>query len=213
MPVRVFLVRASYLAGTLIWITAIFAGARALLTYEYTPGQQGMPSETWPSKSKIQRSPGKFALVMLLHPDCPCSQASATELDRLMAQLHGRLTAAVVFVKPASSEEDVKATSLWKRVTAIPEVAVFNDNMGRETGLFGGSVSGEAMLYDPHGKLMFHGGITASRGHEGDNAGSDAIRQLVRGETHAAAHAPAFGCSLRDPDRRALEEDPAWKKQ
>jgi hypothetical protein len=208
-----FLVRGSYVAGILIWITAIFAGTRVLLTYEYTPSRLGMPSEKWPSSSQIKRSPGKFSLVMLLHPDCPCSQASVTELDRLMAQLHGRLAAAVVFVKPASSDEDVQATGLWKRAAAIPEVAVLNDNLGRETGLFGGSVSGEAMLYDPHGNLLFHGGITASRGHEGDNEGSDSIRRLVRGETHVAAHTPAFGCSLRDPDQQALEEDPAWKKR
>jgi hypothetical protein len=197
----------------LLWATAIFAGARILLTYENTPGQQGSASSAWPSKSQIKRMSGEFSLVMLLHPDCPCSQASITELGRLMAQLHGRLAADVVFVSPGIRKEDVQTAGLWKRVAAIPDAAVFNDKLGRETALFGGAISGEAMLYNPQGKLMFHGGITASRGHEGDNPGSDSILALVRGETHIAAHTPTFGCSLHDPDGQALKEDPAWKKQ
>jgi len=31
------------------------------------------------------------------------------------------------------------------------------------------------MLYDKLGQLVFNGGITSSRGHEGDNEGQDAI--------------------------------------
>jgi hypothetical protein len=200
-------------AGTLLWATAIFAGARSLLRYENTPGREGSASSAWPSKSQIKRMPGKFSLVMLLHPDCPCSQASVTELGRLMAQLHGSLAADIVFVNPGLRTQNIQTASLWKRAAAMPDAAVFNDGLGRETALFGGAVSGEAMLYDPQGKLMFHGGITASRGHEGDNPGSDSIRALVRGETHIAGHTLTFGCSLHDPDGQALREDPAWEKQ
>ena len=134
--------------------------------------------------------PGKFSLLTLLHPDCPCSQASVTELGRLMAQLHGSLAADIVFVNPGLRTQNIQTASLWKRAAAMLDAAVFNDGLGRETALFGGAVSGEAMLYDPQGKLMFHGGITASRGHEGDNPGSDSIRALVRGETHTAATHP-----------------------
>lgn len=197
----------------LVWAAAILGGARMLLTYEYTPGVQGGVSPAWPSTTHINRPPGKFSLVMMLHPDCPCSQASVTELDRLMAKLQGSLAASVIFVKPGSSEAEVHMTSLWKRASAIPHAAVFDDNMGLEIGVFGGSLSGETILYDPQGKMVFHGGITASRGHEGDNEGSDSILRLVRGETHAVAHTPAFGCSLRDPNRQALQEERAWKKQ
>ncbi len=45
----------------------------------------------------------------------------------------------------------------------------------------GSSTSGQVLLYDPSGRLAFSGGITAARGHVGDNAGSDAIVGLVMG--------------------------------
>jgi hypothetical protein len=196
----------------LLWVFAIVAGARILLNYESTPGRAGHATSMWPAKSRIERKPGKFSLVMLLHPDCPCSQASVTELGRLMAQLHGRLSADVVFFRPGLLDKEVQTASLWKRAAAIPDTVAFNDSLGRETALFGGAVSGEAMLYDAQGKLRFHGGITASRGHEGDNPGSDAILALVRGEMQAFVQTPTFGCSLNDPDRQELK-DPAWKKQ
>ena len=51
-------------------------------------------------------------------------------------------------------------------------------------------------LYDTSGKLRFHGGITASRGHAGDNRGRQAVVALARGETSDRAETPAFGCML-----------------
>ncbi len=130
-----------------------------------------------------------------------------------MAQAHGKLAGLVVFGKPASQERDVRGTSLWKRAAAIPDVVTLYDRQGAEIDRFGGSVSGETLLYDSQGRLMFHGGITDARGHEGDSTGMDALVSLVQGESHAATQSPVFGCSLRDPGPQALEDEPAWKKR
>ena len=46
-----------------------------------------------------------------------------------------------------------------------------------------------------------HGGITPARGHEGDSAGADTLRSLVRaeiaqsGQSHPAT-TPVYGCPL-----------------
>jgi hypothetical protein len=47
---------------------------------------------------------------------------------------------------------------------------------------------------------MFSGGITASRGHQGDNAGRAAITSLVLGEAHGPEllRSPVYGCQLFD---------------
>ena len=51
---------------------------------------------------------------MLTHPHCPCSRASIGELARLMAQAQGRVTAYVLFIKPAGSPEDWENSDLWQ---------------------------------------------------------------------------------------------------
>jgi hypothetical protein len=49
--------------------------------------------------------------------------------------------------------------------------------------------------------LAFSGGITDSRGHEGDNDGADAILEIVSGPgVRAVARTPVFGCTLFDGD-------------
>ena len=54
----------------------------------------------WPESSRLRRVSDKHHLVMFAHPRCPCTRASIGELALIMARVHGRLTADVLFVKP-----------------------------------------------------------------------------------------------------------------
>jgi len=128
-----------------------------------------------------------------------------------MAQLEGKLVALIPFRKPGARAGEARASDLWKQAAAIPGVLVFFDADGREAELFGATVSGQTMLYDTEGRLVFSGGITNGRGHQGDNPGVDSIIRKVRGEA-GQSHAPVFGCSLRDPSVKVLKEDPSWRK-
>ena len=78
----------------------------------------------------------------------------------------------------------------------MPGVRVYRDEGGVETRRFGVTSSGHVLLYAPSGRLQFSGGITLSRGHEGDNPGSEAIIHVVRGGTLAQHETPVFGCTL-----------------
>ena len=49
----------------------------------------------------------------------------------------------------------------------MPGVRVFEDPEATTARLFGARVSGQVLLYDAGGKLLFNGGITAFRGHPG----------------------------------------------
>ena len=66
---------------------------------------------------------------------------------------------------------------------------------------FGTFTSGQTLLYDSAGRLLFKGGITAYRGHSGDNEGRSLITALLRGDAPAQIKLPVampvFGCSLR----------------
>jgi len=62
--------------------------------------------------------------------------------------------------------------------------------------LFRIETSGDLVLYDADGRLLFHGGITSARGHSGDNLGRSAIQALLWKEPAQTASTSSFGCPL-----------------
>ncbi|MFN0022108.1 MAG: hypothetical protein ACKVP0_27995 [Pirellulaceae bacterium] len=103
----------------------------------------------------------------------------------------------VAFVQPPGTNTDWAHTDIWQAAAAIPGVAVALDHHGLEARRFGARTSGEAFLYDSAGRLVFQGGITPARGHEGDSAGKTAIARWIAAPP-AEARAPVFGCPLLD---------------
>jgi hypothetical protein len=188
----------------LIWTTAFIAvgcglvaavGVRTLLTYERAAGGVATVPNTWPA-SELARTPDQPTLVMLAHPHCPCTRASVAELAKIMAHLHGKARAYVLFSTPAHVSGDWEDTDLRNSAAEIPGVKIVSDIDGVEAQRFGAETSGHTLLYAPDGRLLFSGGITHSRGHAGDNAGADAIVALVRNKTPASTQTLVFGCSL-----------------
>ena len=195
--------RAALLAtATLIWVLGLGFGLKKLFDYENTPAIPGTAPGTWPSESKIQRTPGLPTIVVMAHPRCPCTRATVGELALAMAKLQNRASATVVFVRPEGVAANWEITDLWRDAEKIPGVAVMNDPGGREAESFGSLASGQTMLYDASGRLLFSGGITAARGHFGDNAGRSTIVDLVLHGKSAVNSTPVFGCSLASPDRK-----------
>ena len=70
------------------------------------------------------------------------------------------------------------------------------DKGGTEARRFRVAGSGTTLLYAPTGQLLFSGGVTASRGHEGASVGSEAITRWVLRGSAPTVHAPVFGCAL-----------------
>lgn len=171
----------------------VVLGFSALIAYEMIPGGAGRPVA---DLSRIE-SRG-YTLVMVAHPRCPCTRASVTELSRLMTRLPERLTATVWFYVPAGELAEWAQTGLWKSAAVLPHVAVKADFEGRMAAKLGLETSGHVLLFDPTGRRVFSGGITGTRGHEGDNAGRGALEALVLGQTAEPATTPVFGCAIRD---------------
>jgi hypothetical protein len=115
-----------------------------------------------------------------------------------MAHSQGRLTAYVLFLKPAGFSENWEKTDLWRSAASIPGVTAMIDDQGAEANRFHAATSGETLLYDAAGVLLFSGGITGSRGHSGDNAGEAAIVSLVNSGATDLTETSVFGCPLFD---------------
>ncbi|HEY5885699.1 MAG TPA: hypothetical protein VIT88_13485 [Pyrinomonadaceae bacterium] len=184
--------------ASVLWLVAVGVGLRILWSYENTPGVTARPPVFWPTDSPIQPDKDRLTLVMLVHPQCPCSRAAIGELALIMAQGQERLTANVLFLKPIPFSENWEKTDLWQKAASIPGVNVMVDEGGREALRFNAVTSGQTVLYDEKGRLQFSGGITSSRGHSGDNVGRSAIVSMVNGLTQDRAHSFVFGCPLFD---------------
>jgi hypothetical protein len=197
-PVRArkFTSSARWLALLLVWGAAVSAGGASLWKYAGTAGAVATPPEQWPMQSSIRREPGNATIVMLAHPRCPCTRASIAELAILMRRAEQHARAHVLLIRPAGAEPDWEKTDLWRSAAAIPGVSVHSDVGGAEAALFKASTSGQTVVYDAAGRLLFRGGITGSRGHEGDNVGLQRIVSLLTRGYADRSDSKVFGCVL-----------------
>lgn len=182
------------------WLVLATAGLATLWDYENAPGAPAEAPPSWPEASALGPAGREPRLVIVAHPKCPCTRATIRELERIMAENDGRLVTDVLFTTPPGQDANYHETDLFHLASGIPNVRVHRDDGGEETRRFGAVTSGQALLYDAGGTLLFSGGITAARGHEGNNAGRDAIYALLRDEDDAANTAKVFGCALLAPE-------------
>ncbi len=195
--------RALLATGLSLWVAVAVAGVKWLNNYSFTPGELGSAPAAWPEGADLPRSPARSTLVVAMHPGCPCSRASLSELESLLAQAGGRLEARVIFAAVATPEP-AEASDLFRRAQSLPHVTALVDPEGRRLRAFGLRTSGETRLYRADGSLAYRGGITLARGHVGDNPGRAAVLAALRMEdvcgTDGPANQPVFGCALNSGD-------------
>jgi hypothetical protein len=75
-------------------------------------------------------------------------------------------------------------------------VTVIRDDNGDEADRFGSWTSGQTLLYDRDGQLVYSGGITGARGKPGDNTGRSTVLDILAGAQQTRATTQVFGCSL-----------------
>ena len=180
----------------LVWIFAIGMGLRSMASYENTPGTAAHPAAKFPQSDLMQRRSDKPLLLMFAHPRCPCTRASLAELAQVALHCADKAEIMILFFVPKKAMPDWFQTELWQKAADIPGVVVMQDKNGAEAKRFHAETSGETILYDAQGKLLFHGGITAQRGHEGSNIGRIAIESLLNHQNSATNQTLVFGCSL-----------------
>jgi hypothetical protein len=183
-----------------IWIIATGAGFYALMDYGSTPGKVGRPVSDWPAESQLVREPGRANLVLAIHPRCPCSRATINALAHAMTHHQGLAIAHVLFYRPADFPDEWERTDLWHRAAAIPGVTTIADLDGLEAARFGAQTSGHVVLYSVQGRLLFSGGITASRGHDGGSPGLESLITCLTDGNSGRASGPVFGCPLQSPE-------------
>jgi hypothetical protein len=199
------------IAAGVVWVTALAAGLSLIYGYAATPGRSGICPQRWPIGGPVIADPTRANLVMLVHPHCPCSRASLAQLERIMALCGAQLAANILFLEPRVPTPVWRDTELWRRAAAISGIRCIPDPGGVEARRFGAMTSGHVLLYDRSGKLLFSGGITVARGHEGDSAGSSAVIGLVAGKPDRV-RTVVFGCPLFEARDKPAGETAACRR-
>jgi hypothetical protein len=185
----------SYVAMAL-WLGTVCFGVHLLWRYKSTPGVAAAAPLTWPARTRLKRAQHGLTLLMFAHPRCSCTRASLEELSRLIAPQRDALRTTVLFALPEGTDESWRRSDTVQRAQRLSGVEVRMDDDGFEAHQFGSATSGQVLLYDRAGRLLFSGGITGSRGHEGDNLGRARVAALIHGATPDRNASPVFGCAL-----------------
>ena len=174
------------------WLALVLGGFWLWERYDSTPGAAG--GQAAAADAAV---PGRWRLTVFAHPRCPCTRATLREAAEI-ATAAPQLSVRVLFVCPTDGPTGWERGEAWELATCIPGAEVGCDATGADARRCGAETSGQAVLCDPAGRVVFRGGLTQARGRTGESAGRRAVLAWVRG-TSGAAGAPVFGCPLFTP--------------
>ncbi|MEX0886092.1 MAG: hypothetical protein WD009_06595 [Phycisphaeraceae bacterium] len=183
-----------------VWLGVVALGAHWLYAYGSEPGPGADPPATLPAGHNLPLEPGRGAVVMFMHPQCPCTRASLREIERVLARVQDAgVQVVLVLLADADVPSLARGGGLWPMAERLGGATVVSDEQAGATRTFGVSISGHVLYYDGAGQLRFSGGVTASRGHEGRSYGQTALEHAVTGVGGEMAEAPVYGCPIITP--------------
>jgi hypothetical protein len=188
-------------AGSIVWLVVLSSSLFALSAFGRLAGHSGVPSVSF--QSQLFRSGEKQILIVAVHPRCPCTRATVSELAKIIAHAKNNIDLKALVYIPSDATREWTDTSSIGRLRELG-FAIILDPKGKIAEQLGAETSGHVLLYRQNGELALSGGITAGRGHEGDNPAKDRLLRALE----AAEHSPTiftaiYGCSL-DNCRRTV---------
>jgi hypothetical protein len=187
---------ASLLPLVVLWGVMVAGGYFALVRYAATPGNARNPPKQMPTDMDRVLVDDQPVLFVFIHPLCPCSSATVAELERLLTEVNTPLTPIILLGCPESEQQAWTQTPLARRCQMTVNATVVIDRDGELANRLNATTSGFCVLYSKDGELLFHGGITSGRGHEGESLGRVAIRDILNGRVSVNRQTPVFGCEL-----------------
>lgn len=187
------------------WLIAVAIGFTRLIDHGLAPGRAAAAPASWPGGTALALAHDRPTLVLFAHPHCPCTRATTAELERLLARAQRAPALIAVLFRDPAAPSDWSMSPVRSALAALPGARIVDDDAGALALRFGAFTSGTVALYAPTGHRLYHGGLTGARGHEGDNAGADAVLGwLADGAARTAApSAPVYGCALHDEPAQA----------
>jgi hypothetical protein len=186
-------------AAAIVWLAGIAYGSAAMWQFQRKAGDNAAAPVYWPQSSRLALAKNGPTVVMFAHPRCPCTRASVSQLRELLSGSKAKPGSVYVLVlRPNEFPEGWEKTDVWRNAASIPGVTVLSDLDGIEAARLGAITSGQTLVYDTAGKLVFRGGVTALRGEVGDSLGSRSLEAVLTGNAPPSDVTSVFGCPIRE---------------
>ena len=130
------------LTATSLWALAVAIGLYALELHGASPGRSGVAVGRWPARSRIHLASGRPTMVVAVHPLCPCTRATVSELARLLTRCAGQVEVYLLIFVPERAGHGWGPTAGLRRLAAMPGVHLLDDPAGEEADCFGARTSG-----------------------------------------------------------------------
>jgi hypothetical protein len=189
-----------------LWLVLVLGMGIVLQLHATQPGAVGKSPATMPSALQQELAANRPVLLVFAHPYCPCVRATLGELEAILRECSGLVSARVIFVVPRGETIDWEHNELLQHAKSIAGVTISIDADASEALNCGARTSGMTLLFDHQGKRLFYGGITISRGHAGENLGRQAIISFLTTGSASINHIPTYGCPLFDEGVSVLEK-------
>lgn len=189
-------------SSVLLWLLVVIGCSYCLGEYANRPGASGAALvETVEAVGVAGRSKGKPSLIVFIHPHCFCSWATFRQLETVLNETNDidlPVVEIYVFVPVEEPRGDWMNSKLVRAFAGLPNAILTKDSGGRFALNYGSLTSGSICFIDKDSKLKFSGGITSSRGHQGECSASETLKSVLGGDEVESdqARPPVFGCPL-----------------
>jgi len=167
-----------------------------------SPGAAGPTPLVWPDDAHLALDHAAPTVLLFAHPKCPCTRATIRQLASLPPAARPRVT--LVLSGPAVDPDASAPLADLARETLRADVVL--DRSGEEARRFGAVTSGHVIAYSASRRLLFAGGVTPGRGHQGPTDALSALRDALERGVPAPGSSTVFGCPIfGDPAEPALQ--------
>ncbi len=189
----------------LLWVfpIAYLLGSWMLADYSNRPGNVGVvPADlnavdefsNWMTEESLVSS-DEPTLILFYHPHCPCTKATIENLRQAVDRSKDRIRIVAFGFCPSDQPDSWISSPLTTNLRRL-KASVVADKSGEYCSKFGVTTSGHVLLYGHQGQLLFSGGITSGRGHEGVCPATRDLVKQIKAEAGSQIRWPVFGCSI-----------------
>lgn len=170
-----------------VWAVLAVSVIAGALEYDSRPGE---PPLRLPDATVA--GPGLWSLILMIHPDCPCTKATMRNLSTILESTRIPIKAEIVAAMP-EGYKGPRANLAIARSIVKSDLVVMSESSASER--FGARTSGHLFVFDPDRNLVYSGGLTPARGAEDASSSLKWFQALVT-QYPVASSGPTFGCPL-----------------
>lgn len=187
--------RLAILAGAL-WCAALVSGFAIVHAQMAAAGESHPAPTTWPDDTSLALDANAPTILVFAHPRCPCTRATIRQLATIPPEARPCVT--LVLSGPALRTYENQPLATLADEVLSAHIAL--DPSGADARRFGAHTSGHIVAYSPSGQLLFSGGVTPGRGHEGPTDALTTLTLALRDHTPSPRTASVFGCPIFNAD-------------